>query len=191
MTPNYAPTEPEPHRLIVSSYFDLVMMFYRVLTRNIKYLIDSPTFPGISPFIKLVEIFFFGFFQIKLGGCFCLCSAVLCVVVTVTTTVLHMNRLQVWLAIFQPTDMIIKLVACIPDLKGMCVPRFDPNLYLLCCLFGYWTSSFASSWSWVENFYCKTTFYNSKSFGDIECFRIFQKNFPFSWEFEAAKRKNW
>ena len=30
----------------------------------------------------------------KLCGCLCLVSAVLCVVVTVTTTVIHMNRLQ-------------------------------------------------------------------------------------------------
>ena len=30
--------------------------------------------------------------QIKICGCFCLTSAVLCVVVTVTTTVIHMNR---------------------------------------------------------------------------------------------------
>ena len=33
-------------------------------------------------------------FQIKVCGICCLCSAVLCVVVTVTTTVIHMNRLQ-------------------------------------------------------------------------------------------------
>ena len=33
-------------------------------------------------------------FQIKLCGICCLASAVLCVVVTVTTTVIHMNRLQ-------------------------------------------------------------------------------------------------
>ena len=33
-------------------------------------------------------------FQIKLCGCCCLVSAVLCVIVTVTTTVIHMNRLQ-------------------------------------------------------------------------------------------------
>lgn len=32
--------------------------------------------------------------QIKVSGCLCLVCAVLCVVVTVTTTVLHMNRLQ-------------------------------------------------------------------------------------------------
>nr|XP_027225316.1 uncharacterized protein LOC113817443 [Penaeus vannamei] len=32
--------------------------------------------------------------MIKLSGCLCLVCAVLCVVVTVTTTVLHMNRLQ-------------------------------------------------------------------------------------------------
>ena len=34
------------------------------------------------------------FSQIKLCGICCLASAVLCVVVTVTTTVIHMNRLQ-------------------------------------------------------------------------------------------------
>ena len=33
-------------------------------------------------------------FQIKLCGVCCLASAVLCVVITVTTTVIHMNRLQ-------------------------------------------------------------------------------------------------
>ena len=31
-------------------------------------------------------------FQVKFCGCFCLLSALLCVVVTVTTTVVHMNR---------------------------------------------------------------------------------------------------
>ena len=31
---------------------------------------------------------------VKVCGCFCLLSALLCVVVTVTTTVVHMNRLQ-------------------------------------------------------------------------------------------------
>ncbi len=33
-------------------------------------------------------------FQLKFCGFLCLCSCVLCVVVTVTTTVIHMNRLQ-------------------------------------------------------------------------------------------------
>jgi hypothetical protein len=33
-------------------------------------------------------------YLMKLCGCLCLVSAVLCVVVTVTTTVIHMNRLQ-------------------------------------------------------------------------------------------------
>merc|ERR1719471_1490294 len=31
---------------------------------------------------------------VKICGCLCLLSALLCVVVTVTTTVIHMNRLQ-------------------------------------------------------------------------------------------------
>ena len=38
--------------------------------------------------------FMYGPLQMKLCGCLCLVSAVLCVVVTVTTTVIHMNRLQ-------------------------------------------------------------------------------------------------
>ena len=37
---------------------------------------------------------FLALLQIKLSGTCCLLSAVLCVVVTVTTTVIHMNRLQ-------------------------------------------------------------------------------------------------
>ena len=40
------------------------------------------------------EFFACPYFQIKLCGICCLASAVLCVVVTVTTTVIHMNRLQ-------------------------------------------------------------------------------------------------
>lgn len=41
-----------------------------------------------------LSIFFFFSQQIKLSGMCCLISAVLCVVVTVSTTVIHMNRLQ-------------------------------------------------------------------------------------------------
>ena len=41
-----------------------------------------------------LSISFFFSQQIKLSGMCCLISAVLCVVVTVSTTVIHMNRLQ-------------------------------------------------------------------------------------------------
>ena len=46
------------------------------------------------PVSELTRNNIFLLFQIKLCGICCLASAVLCVVVTVTTTVIHMNRLQ-------------------------------------------------------------------------------------------------
>ena len=58
----------------------------RYFSRTFRFFLFSVyTLPIHSTFLL---------FQIKLCGICCLASAVLCVVITVTTTVIHMNRLQ-------------------------------------------------------------------------------------------------
>ena len=78
------------------SYVSLAFWFYVLFEEAIEMDIWY-----VHKYIILKLIFFwdrllkhFLCFQIKLCGICCLASAVLCVVITVTTTVIHMNRLQ-------------------------------------------------------------------------------------------------
>ena len=54
--------------------------------------------------------------QLKVSGVFCLLSALLCVVVTISTTVVHMNRLQTLRECFyRPGAMTCTCVSAIVD----------------------------------------------------------------------------
>ena len=78
------------------THFFLFAQFYLFLKRPASGDVIEATFFAhkrdyIRGFLLISQLFAL---QIKLCGICCLASAVLCVVVTVTTTVIHMNRLQ-------------------------------------------------------------------------------------------------
>ena len=84
----------------------------------------------------------------KLCGCLCLVSAVLCVVVTVTTTVIHMNRLQTLReCVYQAATKTCTCFAGIidpitQDSECMKCARVDPpsciHATVYCCLAEYY-----------------------------------------------------
>ena len=76
-----------------SSDFMVYFQTYKIL-EILNFLSSSSSFFSSMKILQRPENHYFLLFQIKLCGICCLASAVLCVVVTVTTTVIHMNRLQ-------------------------------------------------------------------------------------------------
>ena len=68
---------------------------------------------------------------VKVCGCFCLLSALLCVVVTVTTTVVHMNRLQTLReCVYQASTKTCTCFAGIMDHRSLDHDGRSPNNHM-------------------------------------------------------------
>jgi len=87
--------------IILGGLFISIYFIVRSTTTSLHYFETIPTYiPGVAMTITGVMVMLFSKTNhrksclVKICGCFCLLSSLLCVVVTVTTTVIHMNRLQ-------------------------------------------------------------------------------------------------
>merc|ERR1719471_2724381 len=87
--------------IVLGSLFITIYFIVRNTTSSLHYFETLPTYiPGIAMTCTGLLVMLFSKTSnrksclVKFCGCFCLLSALLCVVVTVTTTVVHMNRLQ-------------------------------------------------------------------------------------------------
>jgi len=87
--------------IILGGLFITIYFIVRNTTTSLHYFETIPTYiPGVAMTITGVMVMLFSKTNhrksclVKICGCFCLLSSLLCVVVTVTTTVIHMNRLQ-------------------------------------------------------------------------------------------------
>ncbi|XP_045128095.1 uncharacterized protein LOC123514327 isoform X1 [Portunus trituberculatus] len=87
--------------VLLGTFYLIIYFVLRSYTSSLQYFETIPTYVPASVLI-LTGLLVLCFvrrknrysYLIKVSGCLCLVCAVLCVVVTVTTTVLHMNRLQ-------------------------------------------------------------------------------------------------
>ncbi|XP_069988630.1 uncharacterized protein [Penaeus vannamei] len=87
--------------VLLGTLYLTIYFVLRSYTSSLQYFQTIPTYVPAAVLI-LTGLLVLCFIRrknrfsylIKLSGCLCLVCAVLCVVVTVTTTVLHMNRLQ-------------------------------------------------------------------------------------------------
>lgn len=87
--------------IILGVLFITIYFIVRNTTTSLHYFETIPTYiPGVAMTITGIMVMLFSKTNhrkscfVKICGCFCLLSSLLCVVVTVTTTVIHMNRLQ-------------------------------------------------------------------------------------------------
>ncbi|XP_040564743.1 uncharacterized protein [Lepeophtheirus salmonis] len=87
--------------ILLGVLFGVIFFLLRHYTSSLHYFQTLPTYiPSIMLILTGVMVLCFGRrgnrngYLIKICGAFCLLSALVCVVVTVTTTVIHMNRLQ-------------------------------------------------------------------------------------------------
>jgi len=85
--------------IILGTLFITIYFIVRNTTTSLHYFETIPTYiPGVAMTITGVMVMLFSKTNhrksclVKICGCFCLLSSLLCVVVTVTTTVIHMNR---------------------------------------------------------------------------------------------------
>ncbi|CAL4069111.1 unnamed protein product [Meganyctiphanes norvegica] len=87
--------------MLLGCFYLVIYFILRSYTSSLHYFETIPTYVPATVLIVtgLIILCFIRrknrfSYLIKISGCLCLVCAVLCVVVTVTTTVLHMNRLQ-------------------------------------------------------------------------------------------------
>ncbi|XP_042205341.1 uncharacterized protein LOC121854693 isoform X2 [Homarus americanus] len=87
--------------VLLGTFYLIIYFVLRSYTSSLQYFETIPTYVPAAVLIVtgLLVLCFIRrrnrfSYLIKVSGCLCLVCAVLCVVVTVTTTVLHMNRLQ-------------------------------------------------------------------------------------------------
>ncbi|XP_066969446.1 uncharacterized protein [Macrobrachium rosenbergii] len=87
--------------VLLGTFYLIIYFVLRSYTSSLQYFETIPTYVPAAV-LNLTGLLVLCFIRrknrfsilIKVTGCLCLVCAVLCVVVTVTTTVLHMNRLQ-------------------------------------------------------------------------------------------------